>query len=146
MVPGWLIWIVVAAALAAAETLSLDLVLIMLAGGAAAGAVTAAAGGPAVAQVAVAVGVAVALLVLVRPVARRHLLAGPAHVSGAAALVGRRAVVTSTVDHHHGRVRLNGGEWSARAYDLTQVIPDGVTVQVVEIDGATAVVWDPDEH
>jgi membrane protein implicated in regulation of membrane protease activity len=50
-------------------------------------------------------------------------------------------VVVRTVDQHGGRVKLAGEEWSAEAYDPTQVLPVGSTVQVMEIRGATAVVW-----
>jgi membrane protein implicated in regulation of membrane protease activity len=139
-VPAWLIWIIVAAILAGAESLSLDLVLIMCAGGASAGAVSAALGAPAAAQVTVAIGAALALLAFVRPVARRHLTAG-GELSGTAALVGRPAVVMSEVSLAGGRVRLNGSEWSARTLDANEVIAVGVTVHVLRIDGATAVVW-----
>ena len=139
--PAWLIWLIAAAALAAAESLSLDLVLIMCAGGAVGGAVTAAAGGPPALQVVVAIVVAAILLGFVRPVARRHLMGVGTHQTGSAALVGKQAVVLSAVDAHQGRVRLNGAEWSARAFDQTQTLSVGTTVRVMEIDGATAVVW-----
>ena len=139
--PVWLIWVIAAAGLAAAETLSLDLVLIMCSGGAAAGAVTAAAGGPAALQVIVALVVSLLLLGFVRPVARRHLVGIGTHPTGAAALVGKEAIALTQVDAHAGRVRLNGAEWSARSYDTTQKLPAGTTVRVMEIDGATAVVW-----
>lgn len=139
--PAWLIWIVAAAALAGAEALSSDLVLIMLAGGAGAGAVAAGFGLGAPVQIALAAVVSVLLLMFVRPTARRHLLPGSGHVTGSAALVGRHALVTRQVDSTGGRVRLNGSEWSARPFDETQVIPNGTTVQVMQIDGATAVVW-----
>jgi membrane protein implicated in regulation of membrane protease activity len=143
-VPAWLIWIIIAAGLAGAETLSLDFVLIMLAGGAAAGGIGAAAGLPPAAQVALAIASSVALLAFVRPVAKRHLTSGgntPMHTE---ALVGKLAIVTSSVNEHDGRVRLNGAEWSARAYDTTQTIPAGTSVRVMEISGATAVVWQDD--
>jgi membrane protein implicated in regulation of membrane protease activity len=140
-VPAWLIWLIAAAVLAAAETLSLDLVLIMCAGGAVGGAVTAAAGGAPALQVVVAIVVAAVLLAFVRPVARRHLMGVGTHQTGSAALVGKQAVVLSAVDAHHGRVRLNGAEWSARSFDQTQTLSVGTTVRVMEIDGATAVVW-----
>jgi membrane protein implicated in regulation of membrane protease activity len=136
-----LIWVIAAAAFAAAETLSLDLVLIMCAGGAAAGAVTAAVGAPGAIQVVVGIVVSVLLLAFVRPVARRHLVGIGTHQTGTAALVGKQAVVLSAVDQHDGRIRLNGAEWSARSYDHTQTLPTGTTVRVMEIDGATAVVW-----
>ena len=139
--PAWLIWIIIAAALAGAEVVSLDLVLIMFAGGAAAAAVCAPFVPPAV-QVGVAVVAGSALMLTVRPVARRHLSAGPDHLTGAAALVGKNAVVLERVDTHGGYVRLNGARWSARSYDRRQVLEAGQTVAVLEIDGATAVVWD----
>ncbi|MDW4910468.1 NfeD family protein, partial [Streptomyces sp. ADMS] len=40
-----------------------------------------------------------------------------------------------------GRVRIDGEEWTARAYDETLVIPPGKTVDVMEISGATAIVY-----
>jgi membrane protein implicated in regulation of membrane protease activity len=142
-VPAWLIWIIGAAALAGAEALSLDLVLIMCAGGAAAGALAAALGAPAAAQVTVAILVALGLVLFVRPVAKRHLNAHGTHLTGTAALVGQDALALTLVDARDGRVRLNGGEWSARAFDEAQRIPAGAVVRVMKIDGATAIVWDP---
>jgi membrane protein implicated in regulation of membrane protease activity len=139
--PVWLIWVVAAGALAAAEALSLTFVLVMFAGGAAAGAITAAAGGPVGLQFIVAIAATLALLLGVRPVAKRHLAAGTGARTGTDALVGKEAIVLSEVDGHNGRVRLNGGEWSARSFDRAQVLPAGTVVRVMEISGATAVVW-----
>jgi membrane protein implicated in regulation of membrane protease activity len=141
-VPAWLIWVIAAGVLAGAEALSLDLVLIMCAGGAAAGAITAAAGGGAALQLIVAIVSAGLLLGFVRPVAKRHLIGVGTHQTGSAALVGKEAIVLSAVDAHDGRVRLNGAEWSARTYDQTQTLAIGARVRVMEIDGATAVVWE----
>ena len=139
--PAWLLWLIVAAVLVGAEALSLDLVLIMLAGGAAAAAIMATFAPPLL-QVIVGLVVATGLLVGVRPVAQRHLNAHPSTATGAAALVGKSAVVLERVDARGGLVRLNGGHWSARSFDQHQIIPAGSTVSVMEIDGATAVVWD----
>jgi membrane protein implicated in regulation of membrane protease activity len=142
----WLIWTILAAGLAAAEALSLDLVLIMCAGGAATAAIAAGAGVDASLQVVIAAATAMALLVLVRPVARRHLVNSTGvHLTGTAALVGREAVAMTVVDARGGRVRLNGAEWSARSFDQSQVIAAGATVRVMQIDGATAVVWDSEQ-
>jgi membrane protein implicated in regulation of membrane protease activity len=94
-----------------------------------------------VAQVLVAIAGTLALLWLVRPVAIRHLNPDPVMVTGSDALVGREAVVLQAVTRDNGRVRLNGGEWSARAMDAKQEMPAGTVVSVVAIDGATAVVW-----
>jgi membrane protein implicated in regulation of membrane protease activity len=142
--PAWLIWVIAAGGLAAAETLSLDFVLIMCAGGATAGAVTAAAGGPPVLQVAVALVAAAVLLLLVRPVAKRHLMSGPTHRTGAAALVGRPAVASTEVTPNSGLVRLNGADWSARSIGEGHIYPAGTRLRVLEISGATAVVFEED--
>jgi membrane protein implicated in regulation of membrane protease activity len=139
--PDWLIWLIAAGVLAAAEAATLTFVLVMFAGGAAAAAITAAVGGPVLLQCIVALVATLALLGGVRPVARRHLMGnGPAAITGSEALVGQEAVVLSQVDAQDGRVRLNGGEWSARAYDKRQVLPAGTVVRVMKINGATAIV------
>lgn len=142
--PAWLIWLIAAGGLAAAETLTLDLVLIMFAGGAAAGAITAAFGAPVLLQVLVAAAASLALLFGVRPVAKAHLTSIE-HRTGADALVGMEAIVLTEVNGTDGRVRLNGGQWSARAFDTKRAIPAGTVVRVVKIDGATAVVWEEEE-
>ena len=139
--PPWLIWLIAAGVLAIAEALSLDLVLIMLAGAALAGAGAAALGAPVALQVGVFAVVAIGLVGVVRPLAKRRLELPSSERTGIDALRGRNAVVVRTVDQHGGRVKLAGEEWSAEAYDPTQVLPVGSTVQVMEIRGATAVVW-----
>jgi membrane protein implicated in regulation of membrane protease activity len=138
--PDWLIWLLAAGVLAAAEAASLTFVLIMFAGGALGASITAAAGGSVLLQCIVAIVATLALLGGVRPVARRHLTAGTGTTTGSDALVGTEAIVLSEVDAHDGRIRLNGGEWTARAYDETQVLPAGTVVRVMKITGATAVV------
>lgn len=145
--PAWLIWLIASGVLAAAETATLTLVLAMFAGGAAAAAITAAFGGPVLLQLVVAVVATVALLAGVRPVARRHLVQSNPSITGSDALVGMQAVVLSAVDDGaEGRVRLNGGEWSARSFDPEMAISAGTTVRVIEIRGATAfVLAEPDE-
>lgn len=138
--PAWLIWLIASGALAAAETTSLTLVLLMGAGGAAAGAITAAAGAPVLVQFIVAIVATIALLGVVRPIAKRHLIPADPAITGSDALVGMEAIVLSEVSGEDGRVRLNGGEWSARCYDPDQRLSAGTVVRVVEISGATALV------
>ena len=55
--------------------------------------------------------------------------------------MGEDALVLERVDAHNGRVKVRGQIWSARAYDPTLVLEPGSTVQVIEIDGATALVY-----
>jgi membrane protein implicated in regulation of membrane protease activity len=139
--PAWLILLIASGAFAVAEAFSLTFVLIMVAGGAAAGAVVAAFGAPVFLQFVVALAATAALLGVVRPVARRHLTISDPAITGSDALIGMQAVVLSRVDSRDGRVRLNGGEWSARSFDDDQVLSAGTVVRVMEIRGATAVVW-----
>ena len=75
------------------------------------------------------------------PIARRHLKQPPLLRTGPAALVGRRAQVLEEVTEHGGRVRIGGEVWSARSYDETLVIPAGSAVDVMQIEGATALVY-----
>jgi membrane protein implicated in regulation of membrane protease activity len=122
-----LIWLLAAGVLAIAEALSLDLVLLMLAIAALTTAGAAALGAGAAVQVAVFAVVSLGLVVVVRPLARRRL----------------QVPLTSAqrTGSEGGRVKLAGEEWSAQSYDPLQVLPVGATVQVMEIRGATAVVW-----
>lgn len=139
--PAWLIWLIAAGLLAIAEALSLDLVLLMLAVAALASAGVAVIGAPVALQVGVFAISAIGLVAVVRPLAKRRLQLPTGERTGIEALKGRHAVVVRTVDQHGGRVKLGGEEWSAEAYDPTQVLPVGATVQVMEIRGATALVW-----
>ncbi|MFD9380990.1 NfeD family protein [Streptomyces sp. NPDC059999] len=110
----------------------------MFAVGAVAAAITAAIGGGVVAQVLVFVIVSVALIAVVRPLANRHQR--PQHRTGIDALKGRSAVVLERVDAGGGRIKLAGEIWSARALDADVSYEPGQSVDVVDIDGATAVV------
>jgi membrane protein implicated in regulation of membrane protease activity len=139
--PAWVLWLIAAGGLAIAETLSVDFVLLMIAGGALAGAGVAALGAPAVLQVAVFALTAVGLVTVVRPIAKRRLTIAPAQRIGLETLIGASAIVTDTVDQHGGRVKLSGEIWSAQTYDPNQVLEIGRTVRVMEIRGASAVVW-----
>jgi membrane protein implicated in regulation of membrane protease activity len=132
------VWIILAAVLGVAEIFTLTAALGLLAVAALAAAGVAALGFGPFAQFAVFAG-----LVVIRPLVKRQLRPryGPQHRFGVAALVGRQARVVQEVTGQAGRVRIGGEEWSARAYDETLVIPAGATVDVIEIEGATALVY-----
>jgi len=77
---------------------------------------------------------------LLRPVARRHLHT-PARIrTGTAALVGRPATVIERVDADGGSIKLAGEVWSARAFDEDHAFEPGQRVEVLKIEGATALV------
>jgi len=138
---AWVVWLIVAAGLAVGEVATLGLVLGFVAAGAVVAAVVALAGAGIALQLLAFIVGAVALLGLLRPVAAAHLRTPRAIRTGAAALVGTRALVLERVDSHAGRVKIGGEVWSARAYDEAQVIEPGETVEVFEIQGATALVY-----
>ena len=77
---------------------------------------------------------------VVRPIAMRHIKQPPLLRTGTSALVGRSALVLEEVTAHGGRVRIGGEVWSSRSYDESAVMPAGSTVDVFQIEGATALV------
>jgi membrane protein implicated in regulation of membrane protease activity len=136
-----IIWLVLAVVLGATELLTVTLTLGLIALAAVAAAVTAGVSLPIPVQILAFVVVSVAGLGVVRPIAKRHLKQPPPLRSGTAALVGRTALVLSETNGYGGRVRIGGEEWSSRAYDETLVIPAGATVDVIQIEGVTALVY-----
>ena len=62
--------------------------------------------------------------------------------TGTAALIGQRGVVLEAVGAESGLVKLKGEVWSARSFDPHHTIEAGRHVDVVQIDGATAVVYE----
>ncbi|MFE7901713.1 NfeD family protein [Streptomyces sp. NPDC057424] len=140
----WFVWLLTAAALGAAEFLTLTLVFGLLAGAAVVAAVVAGVGIGLLGQL-VAFGVAAAAgLVIVRPVALRQTARQPLTREGSDALIGKRAEVMQEVTATRGLIKLSGEEWSARALDESLVIPAGALVDVMEIEGATAIVYPRD--
>ncbi len=138
---AWLVWVVVAVALAIGELLTPGLFFLgPVALAAAAAAVAAALGAGTVGSVLVFLVGALLSLGLLRPIARRHVSMPLLSRTGTDALVGRKAVVTRRVDAAGGRVRIGGEEWSARSYLDGEVYAEGSTVDVVRIEGATALV------
>ncbi|QNE78924.1 NfeD family protein [Streptomyces finlayi] len=137
----WLIWLIVAAVLAVAEILTLTAALGMLGVAALVTAGFAGVGLPLPLQFVVFTIASTAGLLFLRPLALRHILKPQAERFGVDALIGSSAHVVSEVTGAGGRVRIGGEEWTARAYDETLVIPAGTTVDVIEISGATALVY-----
>lgn len=136
-----MVWLVVAVALAIAEVMSLTFVLGMVSGGAAAAAVVAGLGGSNAVQLIAFAAVSALLLGLVLPVVRRHRHTPSAIRTGTARLIGTRAMALSDINTATGgRVRIGGETWTARPYDEALLIPAGEWVDVLAIDGVTAVV------
>ena len=136
------IWLVAGVLLAIAELFTLDFVLIMLAAGAFAAALAGVVDASIPIQALVFALVSTAGLVAVRPAIRKRLHRGadPA-VMGVDAIEGSEATVIEQIAEGRGMVKIGGELWSARPYDVTQVIDAGEQVRVVEVRGATALVW-----
>ncbi|WP_188197535.1 NfeD family protein [Nonomuraea sp. SYSU D8015] len=137
----WVIWIILAVVLGVAEIFTLTAALGLLGAAALLTAATAALGLPIPLQLLVFSLASVAGLIVVRPIAMRHIRQPQLRRFGVEALIGKPAYVVSEITGREGRVRIEGEEWSARAYDETLVIPTGATVDVIEIEGATALVY-----
>ena len=138
---GWVLWVVFAVALAVGEILTPGLFFlgpVALAAGAAAVADLLGAG--TIGALVVFIVCSIASLAFLRPVARRHVRMPALSRTGTDALIGRKAIVTRKVDAIGGRIRVGGEEWSARAYLDDQVLAEGQTVDIVQIEGATALV------
>ncbi|MEU3600793.1 NfeD family protein [Streptomyces sp. NPDC006798] len=139
-IDAWVWWLIAAVGLGIPLVLTAMPEFGMFAAGAVVAAVVAALGGGVVLQVLVFVVVSVALVAVVRPIAARHRSQASGFTSGVDALKGRQAVVVERVDGNGGRIKLAGEVWSARPLDPEQSYEPGRQVDVVEIDGATAVV------
>src|SRR5437870_4286 len=114
----------------------------MFAAGAVAAAGVAAGGLPLWVQVLAFAGVATATLAGVRPRLQRHLHQGvEATPMGVQAIEGSEGLVLEDIDLDHGVIKIEGEIWNARPYDATQTFEKGARVRVIEVKGATALVW-----
>ncbi|BCZ24997.1 NfeD family protein [Mycobacterium senriense] len=136
------LWLIFALVLAGAEALTGHLFLVMLGGGALAAAATSwLTDFPVWANGAVFLVVSVLLLALVRPPLKRRLTPTGAPRLGIEALQGKTALVLERVGRDAGQVKLDGQVWSARPLNDGEVYEPGEPVTVMQIDGATAVVF-----
>jgi membrane protein implicated in regulation of membrane protease activity len=140
---AWLAWAIAAVLLAVGEIFTPGLFFLgPVALAAVAAALAAVFGAEVWLQLVVFAGGSFASLAFLRPIARAHLSMPQAIRTGTAALEGAKALVLQRVDQHGGRVRIGGEEWSARAYMPDQVLEPGTQVEVVKIEGATALVYE----
>jgi membrane protein implicated in regulation of membrane protease activity len=139
---GWVLWVIAAAAFGIGEMLTTSFFLAPFAAGAALAAATDAAGAGGLPAWIVFVVVSLLMLAVVRPIARSHMKMPPQIRTGAAALVGKQAIVLERIVNSEGVgcVRIDGEVWTARSLNDDEVIEKGTRVEVVEIRGATALV------
>ncbi len=135
------VWLLLAVVLAVVEGLTTTLVLLMFAAGALVAAGGAALGAPLWAQILLFGGVSAATVVGVRPALRRRFQTDHEQPMGLAAIEGAEALVIADIDIDHGQIKIDGEIWSARPYDAQQSFAKGTRVRVIEVKGATAMVW-----
>ena len=136
----WIVWLIIALGFGAAELLTATLDLALLSGAALLTAGAAAIGLGVGLQFVVFAVTAALMIGVVRPIARKHITHPPLMRSGTAALVGREATALTEVTKRSGRVQIGGEEWTARPYNPDVTIAEGETVDVLAIEGATALV------
>jgi membrane protein implicated in regulation of membrane protease activity len=136
----WVLWMLAAGLLAVGEMFTLGFFLGPVAIAAVTAAIVALAGGGVALQWIVFIAMSAASLAVLRPIARRHLRTPMQLRTGTAALVGRPAVVLERVDGSGGQVKIGGEIWSARSFDDDAAYEPGTRVEVLKIDGATALV------
>jgi membrane protein implicated in regulation of membrane protease activity len=140
---AWIAWVVAALILAVGEIFTPGLFFLgTIALAEVAAAIAAAAGLDVTLQVLVFAAASLASLAVLRPLARAHLHMPAALRTGTAALEGAHAIVLQRVDQDGGLVRIGGEDWSARAFMPDQTIEPGTRVEVVKIEGATALVYE----
>ena len=136
----WVWWMIAAGVLAVGEIATLGFFMGPIAVAATLTAIVALAGGGLAVQWIVFIAASLGSVAVLRPVARRHLKTPPRIRTGTAALIGGRAIVVERVDANGGQVKIGGDVWSARAYDEDETFEPGARVEVMKIEGATALV------
>jgi membrane protein implicated in regulation of membrane protease activity len=140
----WAVWVGLAALLGLAELASLDFTLLMLAAGAlVAAGVSVVVPGLFWLQLVVGLIAAAAMLIAIRPLLVRKLHHNHGQLkTGTAHVVGRSGVVVREISPDGGgSIRLAGELWTAKPFDGHSTIAPGIRVEVMEVDGATAVVY-----
>jgi membrane protein implicated in regulation of membrane protease activity len=139
---GWILWVIAMCAFGIGEMLTTSFFLAPFAIGAGLAAIVDVAGAPEAAAWIVFVVATVLSLGVLRPLALSHLRVPPQIRTGAAALVGKEAIVLERIANREGVgiVKIDGEVWTARSLDDDQVIEQGTRVDVVQIKGATALV------
>ena len=137
----WLVWLLVGVGLLVLEAVTLAFVAVYFGVAALVAAAADGFGAPVWLQVVLFCAVSLAGLAATRRVATRAFR-GPVVRTNVHGLVGRRGVVTKAVSPDGaGQVRLGSDYWSARPYfDDAPVIPEGARVEVMKVEGVTAIV------
>lgn len=142
---GPIIWLIAAGVLALGELLVADMSLLMLSAAALITAGVSLADIPVWAEILVFGLASLATILAIRPILRKRLSqARSERTFDHSELTGMNAKVVEPVTddvQSGGMVRIAGELWSARSANMGDTYSQGQSVQVIDIDGTTAVVW-----
>ena len=142
------IWLVVAVLAAIGEAVTYDLWLASIAVAALVTALVTVLVPIGVVQVGIFAALALVGILVVRPVVKHALGITPATETFGPVthrhLAGKRGVVVRRVSQAGGQIRIGQGEfWTARPYEPDEMFEEGEPVEVVLVDGITALVERP---
>ena len=134
-------WLIAFVVLVGIEIVTMALTTIWFAGGAFAAFLVSLTGAGVEVQLAAFVIISFILLFLTRPFAAKYINSNTVKTN-AESLIGRRARVTAQIDNRleQGTAVINGQEWTARALDPDEVIPEGTQVRIERIQGVKLIV------
>jgi membrane protein implicated in regulation of membrane protease activity len=137
----WVVWVVAAVVLVIVEATTTAFVAIYFGFAALVTAATALVGLPVALQLVVFGLVSVGSMVLTRPALRRAAGRTASIRTGVDAMQGRIGVVVRPIaELEPGQVKVGGETWTARSFYDGESIPEGARVEVVRVEGVTALV------
>ena len=145
---AWVFWVVAAVVLVIAEATTTAFVAVYFGVAALVTAVAAVAGLPVALQLVVFGVVSVGSMVLTRPALRRATGRRASIRTGVDAMQGRIGVVVRPIaELEPGQVKVGGETWTARSFYDGESIPEGRRIEVVRVEGVTALVIEaPSPH
>jgi membrane protein implicated in regulation of membrane protease activity len=138
---AWVIWVVAAVVLLIAEATTSAFIAIYFGLAAIAAAAVALTGVGVVVQLIAFAALSVGSLTLTRPALKRAIGSTHLHRTGVDAMQGKIGVVTRSIGElESGLVKIGGETWTARSFYDEEPIAEGSRVEVVKIEGVTALV------
>ncbi|HEY8860383.1 MAG TPA: NfeD family protein [Gaiellales bacterium] len=138
---AWVIWVVAAVVLLIAEATTSAFIALYFGLAAIAAAAVALTGLGVVVQLIAFAALSVGSLTVTRPALKRAIGSTSLHRTGVDAMQGRIGVVTRAIGElESGLVKIGGETWTARSFYDEEPIAEGSRVEVIKIEGVTALV------
>jgi membrane protein implicated in regulation of membrane protease activity len=138
---AWVIWVVAAVVLLIAEATTSAFIALYFGLAAIAAAAVALTGLGVVVQLIAFAALSVGSLTVTRPALKRAIGSTQLHRTGVDAMQGRIGVVTRAIGElESGLIKVGGETWTARSFYDEEPIAEGSRVEVIKIEGVTALV------